>query len=79
MDVSKLNHLVKHLNRSSSQTNKIGNLKLSSNLTLFDVFVVHDFNVNLLSVHKLCKDSEFFSKHNCKIQDLLLKEMVKNG
>nr|KAJ0191767.1 hypothetical protein LSAT_V11C800422600 [Lactuca sativa] len=57
IDVSKLNLLVKHPNGSSAPINKIGNLHLSSHLTLFDVFGVPDFNVNLLSVHKLCKDS----------------------
>ena len=57
VDVSRLNLLVKHPNGSSAPINKIGNLQLSSHLTLFDVFVVPDFNVNLLYVHKLCKDS----------------------
>ncbi|XP_052624986.1 uncharacterized protein LOC128132448 [Lactuca sativa] len=80
--VSRLNLLVKHLNGSSTPINKIGNLQLSSHLTLFDVFVVPDFNVNLLSLHKLCKDSGsevVFSEHNSKIQDSLSKEMVENG
>ncbi|XP_042752826.1 uncharacterized protein LOC111921163 isoform X2 [Lactuca sativa] len=82
VDVSKLNLLVKHPNGSSALINKIGNIHLSSNLTLFDVFAVLDFNVNLLSVHKLCKDNGCevtFSEHNCKIQDSLSKKMVENG
>ncbi|XP_023771360.1 uncharacterized protein LOC111920014 [Lactuca sativa] len=82
VDVSKLNRSVKHPNGSSASINKIGNLQLSSHLTLFDVFVVPDFNVNLLSVHKLCKDSGcevVFSERTCKIQDSLSKKMVENG
>lgn len=39
VDVSKLNLLVKHANSSSAKINKNGNLMMSCNLTLFDVFV----------------------------------------
>lgn len=58
VDVSKLNMRINHLNGSSAQINKTGNLQFSNSLTLFDVFVVPDFIINLLSVHKLCKDSK---------------------
>ncbi|XP_023772322.1 uncharacterized protein LOC111920980 [Lactuca sativa] len=47
IDVSKLNLSVKHPNGSSASINKIGNLQLSSHLTLFDVFAVPDFNDSL--------------------------------
>ena len=70
VDVSKLNLLVKHPNGTSAKIQKIGNMHLSNNVTLFDVFVVPDFNVNLLSVHKLCKDSKcrvVFDEHSCNI------------
>ena len=57
MDVSNLNLRVGHPNGTSAKINKIGNMHFSNSLTLFDVFAVPDFNVNLLSVHKLCKDT----------------------
>ncbi|XP_023737486.1 uncharacterized protein LOC111885459 [Lactuca sativa] len=43
-DVSRLNIRVSHPNGSSAQINKIGNMQLSSSVTLFDVFVIPDFN-----------------------------------
>lgn len=82
VDVSKLNLLVSHPNGTSAKIEKIGNLNISNSLTLFDVFVVPEFNVNLLSVHKVCKDNKceaVFNEHSCKIQDLHSKEMVGNG
>ncbi|XP_052627603.1 uncharacterized protein LOC128134170 [Lactuca sativa] len=63
VDVSKLELLVSHPNGTSAKIDKIGNMNLSSSLTLFDVFTVPDFNVNLLYVHK----------------DLQSKVMVGNG
>ncbi|XP_052626898.1 uncharacterized protein LOC128133479 [Lactuca sativa] len=63
VDVSKLDLLVSHPNGTSAKIEKIGNMNLSNSLTLFDVFAVPDFNVNLLSVHK----------------GLQSKEMVGNG
>ncbi|KAI3508512.1 hypothetical protein L1887_23520 [Cichorium endivia] len=61
IDVSKLNLRVGHPNGSPAKIETIGNLPLTNSLTLFDVFdvfVVPDFNVNLLSVHKLCNDGK---------------------
>jgi len=55
---------------------------LSNSFTLFDVFVVPDFNVNLLSVHKVCKDSnrEVVSDENsCMVQDSLSKQKIEIG
>ncbi|XP_023734895.1 uncharacterized protein LOC111882761 [Lactuca sativa] len=63
VDVSKLNLLVSHPNGTSAKIEKIGNMNISNSLTLFDVFAVPNFNVNLLSVHK----------------GLQSKEMVGNG
>ena len=61
VDVSQLNLLVSHPNGTSAKIEKIGNMNMTNSLTLFDVFAVPDFNVNLLSVHKVCKDS------NCEV------------
>ncbi|KAI3499188.1 hypothetical protein L1887_34981 [Cichorium endivia] len=82
VDVSKLNLKVGHPNGSSAHINKIGNLQLSNSLTLFDVFVIPGFSVNLLSVHKLCRDSKcnvVFDEHNCIIQDSRSKGTVETG
>ncbi|XP_023733981.1 uncharacterized protein LOC111881823 [Lactuca sativa] len=57
VDVSKLNPRVSHPNGSSAQINKVGNLQLSNSLKLFDVFVVLEFKINLVSIQKLCKDT----------------------
>ena len=70
VDVSQLNLKVSHPNGSSAQINKIGNMQLSDSITLYDVFAVPDFNINLLSVHKLCRDSKcevVFNEHNCYV------------
>lgn len=82
VDVLNLNLKVCHPNGSTAQINKIGNMQLSDSLVLFDVFVVPDFNINLLSVHKLCKDSKcevVFNEHKCTVQDSQSKEMVETG
>ena len=82
MDVSKLNLLVSNPNRTKAKIEKIRNLNISNSLTLFDVFVFPKFNVNLLSVHKVCKDSKcevVCNEYSFKIQGLQSKEMVVNG
>ena len=82
VDVSKLNLRVGHPNGTSAPISKIGNLQLSNSLTLFDVFAVPEFNVNLLSVYKLCKDSNckvIFDQNQCVIQDSQSKGMVESG
>ncbi|KAI3688864.1 hypothetical protein L2E82_46759 [Cichorium intybus] len=82
VDVSKLDLKVAHPNGSSAQINKIGNLQLSNSLTLFDVFVIPGFSVNLLSVHKLCRDSKcqvVFDEHNCVVQDSRSKGTVETS
>lgn len=79
VDVSKLNLKVDHPNGSTAEIKKIGNLQMSDSVTLFDVFVVPEFNVNLLSVHKLCKDNKCevkFNEHSCSVQGLQSKVTV---
>nr|GFC18202.1 ribonuclease H-like domain-containing protein [Tanacetum cinerariifolium] len=38
----------------------IGSFSLTSSIILFDVFIVPEYNVSLLSVNKMIKDSKFF-------------------
>lgn len=82
VDISDLHLKVNHPNGSVAKINKIGNFKLSNNITLFDVLVVPDFNVNLLSVHKLARDNKLvvgFDEYQCYVQDSLRKNVVGTG
>ncbi|XP_076948411.1 uncharacterized protein LOC143620654 [Bidens hawaiensis] len=79
IDVSDLNIRVKHPNGTSAIVTKIGDIKLTDKVTLCDVFVVPDYCVNLMLVHKLAKDSKLtvsFNENNCYIQDSLTKNVV---
>ncbi|GJY09399.1 ribonuclease H-like domain-containing protein [Tanacetum coccineum] len=52
-----LNLTVGHPNGTLAKIKYVGNLKLSDNVVLFDVLVVPEYCVNLLSVNKLIRDS----------------------
>lgn len=81
VDVPKLDLLVSYPNGTSVKIENFGNMNLYDSLTLFDIFVVPDFNVNLLSVHKVYIYSNcevIFNEHSYKIQGLKSKEMVGN-
>lgn len=82
VDISDLKLKVDHPNGSSASIVKIGDLPLSNSVTLFDVLVVPDFNVNLLSVHKVVKDNKIrvcFDESECYFQDLQKKMIVGTG
>ncbi|KAI3730786.1 hypothetical protein L1987_61963 [Smallanthus sonchifolius] len=82
IDVFELNIKVKHPNGTSAAVTKIGNIKLSNRVTLYDVFVVPNYCVNLMSVYKLAKDSKLtvsFDEYNCHIQDSLTKSVLVTG
>lgn len=82
VDVSDLNMTVSHPNGTLAKIDKIGNLRLSNNITLFGVLIVPEYCVSLLSVHKLSKDSKLFvgfDESNCYIQDLSIMKNVGTG
>ncbi|KAI3744219.1 hypothetical protein L1987_57296 [Smallanthus sonchifolius] len=82
VDVSEFNIKVKHPNGSSATVTKIGNIRLNNKVTLYDVFVVPDYCVNLLSVYKLARDSKLmisFDENKCYIQDLHTKNILETG
>lgn len=82
VDISDLKLKVDHPNGSSAPITKSGNLILSKSVTLFDVLVVPDFNVNLLSVHKVVKDNRIrvaFDETECYFQDLQAKLNAGTG
>lgn len=81
-NVSNVNSILDCPNGSTAKIDKIRNMNISEKLTLFDVFVILDFNVNLLSVHKLCKDSKckvLFDKYNYTRWDSQSMEIVETS
>ncbi|WOG86569.1 hypothetical protein DCAR_0205784 [Daucus carota subsp. sativus] len=61
---------------------KMGDIKLSRRLTLYDVLYIDEFNHNLLSVSKLIKTSKInvmFDTKICILQDPSTKEIVGRG
>nr|GEU56277.1 ribonuclease H-like domain-containing protein [Tanacetum cinerariifolium] len=60
----------------------IWSVSLTANVVLFDVLVILDYNVNLMFVHKLIKDSKLFVRFDeikCYIQDLNLVRTLGIG
>ncbi|GKB75122.1 ribonuclease H-like domain-containing protein [Tanacetum coccineum] len=79
VNISKLKITVGHPNGTLAKISAIGSLRLTSGIVLFDVLVVPEYNVSLLSVNKMIKDSKFFigfDEHKCYIQDLNLGKLV---
>ncbi|GKC76681.1 putative RNA-directed DNA polymerase [Tanacetum coccineum] len=82
VDISNLGHTVGHPNGTRALITKIGDLKLNDNITLYDVLVVPEYTVSLLSVHKLSKDNKLFvgfNENNCYIQDLKANKTLRIG
>ncbi|GKA60702.1 ribonuclease H-like domain-containing protein [Tanacetum coccineum] len=57
-NMAELNITVGHPNGTTAKIRKVGNLKLSSNIVLFDVLVIPEYCVSLLSVNKRARDSK---------------------
>ncbi|XP_071687077.1 uncharacterized protein [Rutidosis leptorrhynchoides] len=80
VDVSDLKLTVGHPNGTQAKVVKIGDLKLTNDLVLFDVLVIPEYCVSLMSVHKLSRDSGLtvsFNDSKCYIQDL--RKMITKG
>ncbi|GJX16570.1 putative RNA-directed DNA polymerase [Tanacetum coccineum] len=54
---------VGHPNGTQALITKIGDLKINNDITLYDVLVVPEYTVSLLSVHKLARDSKLSLWH----------------
>ncbi|GJY13628.1 ribonuclease H-like domain-containing protein [Tanacetum coccineum] len=83
-DISHLNIKVAHPNGTNAIISKIGNLRLPNGLVLFDVLVIPEYCVTLVSVHKLAKDNKIFvvfDENKCFFvnQDLNLKNVLGTG
>lgn len=82
IDISALNLTIGHPNGTLAKVTAVGNLRLISNVVLFDVLVVPEYCVSLLFIHKLIKDSKLFvgyDEHKCYIQDLNLVKTMGTG
>ncbi|GKD63179.1 ribonuclease H-like domain-containing protein, partial [Tanacetum coccineum] len=82
VDISSLMLTIGLPNGTLAKISAIGNLRLSSGIVLFDVFVILEYNVCLLSVNKMIKDSKFFvrfDENKCYIQDLNQGKIVGTG
>ncbi|GKD80516.1 hypothetical protein Tco_1347355, partial [Tanacetum coccineum] len=58
IDVSYFKIKVTHPNKTEAFITKIGNILLADYLTLYDVLVVPEYCVSLMSVHKVARDSK---------------------
>ncbi|PWA62550.1 ribonuclease H-like domain-containing protein [Artemisia annua] len=84
VDISDLKIKVGHPNGSEAFITKIGNLKLNKSLTLYDVLVIPEYCVTLISVHKIAKDNKAFvafDENKCFFldQDLKLGKVLGIG
>ncbi|GKC89233.1 ribonuclease H-like domain-containing protein [Tanacetum coccineum] len=72
VDISNLGLTVGHPNGTQALITKIGDLKINNDITLYDVLVVPEYTVSLLSVHKIARDSKLFvgfDDEKCYIQE----------
>nr|GEZ26011.1 ribonuclease H-like domain-containing protein [Tanacetum cinerariifolium]GEZ37301.1 ribonuclease H-like domain-containing protein [Tanacetum cinerariifolium] len=79
VEISSLMLTVGHPNGTFARIAVIGSLRLTNGIVLFDVLVILEYSVSLLSVNKMIKDSKFFvgfDEHKCYIQDLNLREKL---
>ncbi|GJX28486.1 putative RNA-directed DNA polymerase [Tanacetum coccineum] len=72
------NMAVSHPNGTEAVITSVGDMVLSRNLTLYDVLVVPDYCVSLMSVHKVARDSGLiiaFNENKCFVLPQDLREM----
>ncbi|GJX43319.1 hypothetical protein Tco_0259995 [Tanacetum coccineum] len=77
IDVSYLKIKVTHPNGTRAFITKIKNMPLTNYLTLYDVMVVPEYCVSLISVHKVARDSKLviaFDEMHCYVMNQDLRE-----
>nr|GEW03324.1 ribonuclease H-like domain-containing protein [Tanacetum cinerariifolium] len=82
IDISELNITVSHPNGTTVEIRKVRNLKLTNNIVLFDVLVIPEYCVSLLSINKLVRDSKLhvgFDEYDYIIQDLKKENILGTG
>nr|GEY98913.1 ribonuclease H-like domain-containing protein [Tanacetum cinerariifolium] len=78
INISNLGITVSHPNGSKACITKVGNMVLNKNLTLYDVLVVPEYCVSLMSIHKMARDSKLivaFDESKCYVLPQELKDM----
>ncbi|GJX48763.1 hypothetical protein Tco_0273953 [Tanacetum coccineum] len=78
INISNLGIKVSHPNGTEAVITNVGNMVLTKNLTLYDVLVVPEYCVSLMSVHKIAKDSGLivaFNENKCFVLPQDLREM----
>nr|GEW05381.1 reverse transcriptase domain-containing protein [Tanacetum cinerariifolium] len=81
-NISSLKLSVGHPNRTMANISAIGSLILTENVVSFDVLVIPEYTVNMLSINKMIKDSKYFicfDESRCYIQDLKLGKIMGTG
>ncbi|GJU80865.1 putative RNA-directed DNA polymerase [Tanacetum coccineum] len=84
IDISYLKIKVTHPNGTEAFITKIRNMPLTDYLTLYDVLVVREYCVSLMSVHKFARDSKLviaFDEMHCYVmnQDLRKGKIMGTG
>ncbi|GJV23822.1 ribonuclease H-like domain-containing protein [Tanacetum coccineum] len=82
IDISYLRIKVSHPNGTEALITKVGNLVLTKFLTLYDVLVVPEYCVTLVSVHKVARDIKFifgFDKSKCFLMSQNLMDVKIMG
>ncbi|GJV23047.1 hypothetical protein Tco_1375742 [Tanacetum coccineum] len=84
IDISYLKIKVTHPDRTEAFITRIGNMPLTDYLTLYDVLVVPEYCVSLMSVHKVARDSKLvisFDEMHCYVmnQDLRKGKILGTG
>nr|GEW24062.1 ribonuclease H-like domain-containing protein [Tanacetum cinerariifolium] len=73
-----------HPNGTEACITKVGNMVLNENLTLYDVLVVPEYYVSLMSIHKVVRDNKLivaFDESKCYVlpQDLRDMKVLRIG
>ncbi|GJV05695.1 hypothetical protein Tco_1343351 [Tanacetum coccineum] len=81
IDVFYLKIKVSHPNRTEAFITKTGNISLTQYLALYDVLVVPEYCISLMSVHKVSRDSKLivaFDEMNCYVlnKDLRARKIL---
>ncbi|GJS99232.1 putative RNA-directed DNA polymerase [Tanacetum coccineum] len=82
INISNLGIKVSHPNGTEAVITSVGDMVLSKTLTLYDVLVVPEYCVSLMSVHKVAKDSGLivaFNEKKCFVLPQDLREMKVLG
>ncbi|GJV79571.1 ribonuclease H-like domain-containing protein [Tanacetum coccineum] len=81
INISDLNLTIDHPNGTLAKIKYVG-MQLSEYVVLYDVLVVPEYCINLLSMHKLIRDSAMFvgfDEHKCYIWDLNQNKVIGTG